>query len=97
MMPDSNLDKFEYERELAQDPRKGIRFKYRELFSSELGRQVLTDFLENAEFGSILHPEDTVRLMWHNAAISILRECGMIGPGLMDQLVDAFCSVYKEG
>ncbi len=96
-MPDSNLDKFSYEQELAQDPRKAIRFKYRELFSSELGREVLADLLEQAEFGTIIHPQNEVKLMWHNAAICILRECGMVGEGLMDQLVDALCSVHKEG
>ncbi len=95
-MPDSNPDKFDYE--IRTDARKDIRIKYRELFSSPMGREVLTDILSNCEFGSILHPENTVKLMWHNAAIVILKECGMVGRELMDQVVDAFCHVIpKDG
>ncbi len=76
-----------------QDPRKDIRAKYRALFDSPIGREVLRDILINAEFGSILHPENYIKFMWHNIAITILKECGMIGPDLMDQVVNGFCNV----
>lgn len=85
-----------YDFETQDDPRKEIRAKYRALFTSPMGREVLQDILQNSEFGSILHPENYIKFMWHNVAITILKECGMIGPDLMDQVVDGFCNVVPR-
>jgi hypothetical protein len=76
-----------------KNPREGIQDKYRALFDSPIGREVLRDILQNCEFGSILHPENYIKFMWHNIAVTILKECGMIGPDLMDQVVNGFCNV----
>lgn len=87
------LDKFDFETQ--EDPRKDIRAKYRELFTSILGRQVLADILESCYFGSVLDP-NTTQVMWYNSAIRILQECGMIGPGLYDQVADVLCHVVPK-
>lgn len=98
MAEDEHLDQFDFEVK-TKGPRDDIRAKYREVFASPLGRKVLEDILENAEFGSMLHPDNDVKFIWHNLATLILRECGMIGPGQMDQVVTGFCNVFpkKEG
>jgi len=93
-LTEEHLDRFDIEVEV--DLRKEIRAKYSELFRSELGRQVLTDILRNCEFGSFLHPDNSVRFVWHNVAVTILKEAGMMGSDVMDQVVNALCNVYPE-
>ena len=51
--------------------------KYRALFITPLGLEVLTDILFKLDFGCTLDPNDTQKICQHNIAIDILANCGM--------------------
>ena len=80
-------------RTLPDTPEKIIA-KYRILFlQSSLGRDVLADLLAACNWCSDLEPDNEGQVARHNVAIHILRRCGILGEGTMEQIIMALASV----
>lgn len=70
--------------------------KYRAIFLSSLGQEVLTDLLTELGFGSTLDPEKAYQVHQHNLAVVILAKCGILGAGTMGDVVNALSSVSPK-
>jgi hypothetical protein len=54
--------------------------KYRHIFLSPLGLEVLVDILQDCHFGCTLDPDNKVQIAEYNVGITILAKCGVFGP-----------------
>lgn len=57
-----------------------IEEKYRHVFTSPLGKDVLADILLDCHFGCTLDPDNKVQVAEYNVAVNILAKCGIFGP-----------------
>lgn len=83
------------EREKA-DPDKDLQEKYRHLFLSGIGVDVLTDLLSICHFGRTLDPDNPVQISEYNVGVTILARCGIFGPNTKKAVVRALCSVNPD-
>jgi hypothetical protein len=60
--------------------------KYRHIFLSPIGREVLADVLALCHFGCTLDPDNKVQVSEYNVAVTILSNLGVFGPD-RDQIV----------
>jgi hypothetical protein len=61
-----------------------LKLKYKALFSSSMGRDVLADILTMTHFGCTLNPDNPVQVAEYNVGIAILSRMGV------------FCGASKE-
>ena len=54
--------------------------KYRHIFTSPLGREVLADILSDLHFGCTLDPDNKAQIAEYNVGTTILFKCGVFGP-----------------
>lgn len=70
--------------------------KYRAVFLSPMGREVLGDILMECEFGCCLTPTDPGQIGKYNVAVLILAKLGIFGKGTLPQVLEAFTAVMPE-
>lgn len=56
---------------------KEIRAKYRQIFTTKLGVDVLTDILAMCNFGRQLDPNNPQQVAYYNVGLSILKQIGI--------------------
>ncbi len=77
---------------MEQQPK--IEDKYRFIFRSPLGQDILGDILVNlCHFGCTLDPENKVQVSEYNVGIAILAKMGVFGPNKIQEVVQALCSI----
>ena len=70
--------------------------KYKYLFSSPMGREVLADILAECHFGTTLNPDNKVQIAEYNVGIMILAKCGILGPITRTDVINALCNVTPK-
>lgn len=73
-----------------------IGSKYRHVFSSSLGREVLADLLGECHFGETLDPDNKVRVAEYNIGVVILAKCGIFGDGTRMDVMNALLNVIPK-
>ncbi len=53
--------------------------KYRHIFITPIGRDVLADLLATCHFGCTLDPDNKVQIAEYNVGVYILARCGIFG------------------
>jgi hypothetical protein len=61
----------------AVDRAQQLRDKYRFVFGTELGSQVLSDILKMCHFAMKVDPDNKNEIIAHNLAVEILAKCGV--------------------
>lgn len=80
------------------DESEDVGKKYRHLFSSSLGREVLADILGECHFGSTLDPDNKAQVAEYNVGVLILAKCGVFIHGTkMDVINGLLNSVPIKG
>lgn len=72
-----------------------IQDKYRALFSTGLGMEVLDDILRICHFGEILNTENSAMVARYNVGLVILTKC--LGSGNRDAVRDFISSMLGLG
>ena len=74
--------------------------KYRQIFLSPLGREVLADILGTCHFGATLDADNKVQIAEYNVGIYILFQCGVLGPDrdmdVINALINSLTSSRKK-
>jgi len=81
------------------EERKQIINKYRKVFLSPLGREVLTDILTMCHFGKTLDSANLHQVAEYNVGVAILAKMGIFAEGTMMNLLNAMATVipnFKE-
>lgn len=63
--------------------------KYRHVFTSPIGKEVLTDILATCHFGETLDPDNKVQIAEYNVGVYILFQCGVFGPDRGTEVINA--------
>ena len=71
--------------------------KYRHIFLSPIGREVLADILSDCHFGCTLDPDNKVQVAEYNVGISILARCGVFGPNRDIPVINALINSLVSG
>ena len=87
----------EFEALMPKAEGEDVGSKYRYVFSSSMGREVLSDILTKCHFGSTLDPDNKAQIGELNIGILILAECGILGPDTKMDVVNALCNVLPKG
>ena len=67
--------------------------KYRWLFSSPMGREVLADLLTECHFGITLDPDNKVQVAEYNVGVMILTKCGIFGEKNKMDVINSLCNI----
>lgn len=80
-------------------PEVSIQDKYRYVFTSAIGQDVLGDILVMCHFGCTLDPDNKAQVAEQNIGVAILAKMGVFAPNTLQQVVQALCSVVpaREG
>jgi hypothetical protein len=70
--------------------------KYRSVFGTEMGREVLVDILTMTHFGETLNADNPHRVMEYNVGVAIMAKMGIFSPGTKMQVVRALASVVPN-
>jgi hypothetical protein len=70
--------------------------KYRLMFSSPMGREVLADILSMCHFGATLDLSNPLQVAEYNLAVVILAKCGVFSPGTGMDVVNALLNVLPK-
>ena len=70
--------------------------KYRSIFTSPLGREVLADLLRECHFGSTLDPDNKVQTAEYNVGVMVLAKCGVFGPETKMDVINALLNVIPK-
>lgn len=70
-----------------------LQVKYREVFLSPLGRDVLADLMDKCHFGVTLDPDNKVQIGEYNVGVAILAMCGILYGNTKKDVIGALCSV----
>ena len=81
---------------LVPEPKESIEPKYRSIFGSPMGREVLADILTECHFGSTLNPDNPAQVAEHNIGVMILAKCGIFGPGTRVNVINALCNIIPR-
>ena len=71
--------------------------KYRYIFLSPVGREVLADILADCHFGCTLDPDNKVQVAEYNVCINILAKCGIFGDGRDIPVINALLNSLITG
>ena len=75
-----------------------MQAKYRMvLVHNPTGRAVLTDILETLSFFSTLNPDSPGQIALHNAAKTLLANCGILISDNTRAITEALCNTPTEG
>jgi len=77
-------------------PDKGLselQLKYRAVFMSEIGREVLSDILMQCHFGVTLDPDNKVQVAEYNVGMVLLERCGIFRHNTRRDVIGALCSI----
>lgn len=90
-------DDFDFWEKLANNKKseEDLQAKYKILFRSDIGKDVLSDLLTRLKFGCYLETEADLAL--HNKAVEVLAMLGIISPGRERDLIDALFTIDKTG
>lgn len=77
-------------------PGRELQDKYRHLFLSGIGVDVLADLLTICHFGSTLNPDNSIQISEYNVGVAILARCGILGPQTKKAVIRALCSVVPD-
>jgi hypothetical protein len=83
---DENLGLEESEDEKHE---REIKDKYRALFSSGIGVEVLADFLALCHFGSTLDADNKMQVAEYNVGIALLARCGVLQADNFESVIRA--------
>jgi hypothetical protein len=70
--------------------------KYRAIFLTPMGLEVLADILEMCHFGCTLDPDNKVMVSEHNLGVVILSKCGIFSKGTKDSVIMALATVIPD-
>lgn len=70
--------------------------KYRALFLTPLGREVLTDILFELRFGCSIDFQNPLQVTQHNVAVMLLNKLGILAYGTLNDVVDSLASVSPK-
>jgi len=77
-----------------------LQSKYRHVFLSPIGREVLADILGTCHFGATLDPDNKAQIAEHNVGTYILFQCGVLGPDrdmdVINALINSLTSSRKK-
>ena len=73
-----------------------VRDKYRAIFLTPMGMDVLADILTECHFGCTLDPENVVQISEHNVGVLILAKCGIFGNSTKREVVVALSKVTPD-
>ena len=71
----------------------GMTAKYRVVLTQGIGRDVLADILRTCHFGATLDMTNPHQIAEYNVGIVILKKCGILGHGTMEEVVNQLCTV----
>lgn len=94
-MPDEleNLGIQETEREIYE---REIKDKYRALFGSGIGIEVLADLLALCHFGGSLDPDNKVMVAEYNVGVMVLARCGVLQSDNFEGVISALLGVRRK-
>jgi hypothetical protein len=72
--PDNYVDPYQ---EARTKEAQEMQEKYRAVFGSGLGLDVLVDMMSMLHYGSTLDPDNPLQIAEHNLAVTILASCGV--------------------
>lgn len=70
--------------------------KYRAVFMSPLGLEVLGDILTTCHFGCTLDPDNPANVAEYNVGVTILNRCGVFHQGTLPQVLNAFTAITPQ-
>ena len=70
--------------------------KYRHVFLTPIGREVLADILSMCHFGCTLVPENPAQIAEHNVGVAILANCGIFGPERQNAVMNALINSLES-
>jgi hypothetical protein len=79
--------------DLHNKPEENVRNKYRAIFLSPMGLDVLADILQVCHFGCTLDPDNKVQVSEHNVGVMILAKCGVFSEDRLQDAIRALCSM----
>ena len=86
----------EFEALIPTEPEEDIGGKYRHIFSSPMGRDVLSDILTECHFGMTLDPDNKAQIAEFNVGMMVLAKCGILGPDTKKDVINALCGVTPK-
>jgi hypothetical protein len=75
---------------------KEIQKKYKLVFLSVEGRQVLGDILFLCHFGRTLNPDNKTQIAEYNVGVSILGRIGILSEDSLNDVVNAICNITPK-
>lgn len=70
--------------------------KYRAVFNTPIGQEVLSDILSMCHFGATLDPDNKVEVSEYNVGVAILARLGIFSKASMSDVVRVMCSIPIE-
>jgi hypothetical protein len=80
----------------AEKYEREIKDKYRALFGSGIGVEVLADILALCHFGSTLDPDNKVQVAEYNVGVSLLARCGILAPDNFESVIHALLGLRRK-
>lgn len=73
-----------------------IGSKYRHVFASPLGREVLADLLMECHFGRTLDPDNKTQVAEYNVCVMVLAKCGVFGPNTKMDVINNLLNIIPK-
>jgi len=70
--------------------------KYRVVLTKGVGKDVLADILHMCHFGATLDMTNPHQIAEYNVGIVILKKCGILGVGTMEEVINQLCAVSPK-
>ena len=86
----------EFEALMERNEGDDIGSKYRYVFASPLGREVLADLLSECHFGETLDLSNPHKIAEYNVGVMVLAKCGVFGPKTKMDVINALLNVIPK-
>ena len=86
----------EFEALMPKPKEDDIGNKYRHVFSSPMGREVLADILTECHFMEVPDASNPHKCGEQGIGILILAKCGILGPDTKMRVIDALLNVFPK-